>query len=86
MTDYLRLNVIYDATVGLQLRALWSEVLACFANCWQKIAISPQVMFAYTWHNMQINRLSKSLLVIMFVNKCNFLKLLLKINATFSIF
>ena len=38
---YLRLNVIYDATVGLQLRGLWSEVLACFANCWQKIVISP---------------------------------------------
>ena len=44
--DYLRFNVIYDVTVGLQLRALWSEVLACFANCWQKIAISPKVMFA----------------------------------------
>ena len=52
VTDYLRFNVIYDATVGLQLRALWSEVLACFANCWQKIAISTQVMFANIWHSM----------------------------------
>ena len=49
---YLRLNVIYDATVGLQLRALRSEVLACFANCWQKIAISPQEMLANIWHYM----------------------------------
>ena len=48
----LRLNVIYDATVGLQLRALWSEVLACFANCWQKIVISPQEMLANIWHYM----------------------------------
>ena len=39
-----RLNVIYDATVGLQLRAQWSEVLACFANY---------------WHYMYINCLSK---------------------------
>ena len=47
VTDSLRLYVIYDATVvGLQLRALWNEVLACFANCWQKIAISPPKMFA----------------------------------------
>ena len=51
-TDYLRLNFIYDAIIGLQLRALWSEVLACLANCWQKIAISPQVMFPNIWHNM----------------------------------
>ena len=48
--EYLRLNVIYDARVGLQLRALWSEVLACFANCWQKIVISPQEMLANIWH------------------------------------
>ena len=50
--NYQHLNVIYDATVGLQLHALWSEVSACFANCWQKIAISPQVMFANIWHYM----------------------------------
>ena len=49
--DYLRFNVIYDVTVGLQLRALWSEVLACFLNCWQKITISPLVMFANIWHS-----------------------------------
>ena len=52
VTDYLHLNVIYDATVSLQLRALWSGVLARFANCWQKIACSPQVMFAKIWHYM----------------------------------
>ena len=51
MTDYLRLDVVYDATVGLQLRALWSEVLAFLTNCCQKIAISPQVMFANVWHH-----------------------------------
>ena len=84
--DYLHLNVIYDATVDLQLRALWSGVLARFANCWQKIACSPQVMFAKIWHFMYINRLSKSLSFLMFLNKCNFLELSLKINATFSIF
>ena len=27
--DILGLNGIWNATVGLQLRALWSEVLAC---------------------------------------------------------
>ena len=49
--NYLRLNVIYDATVGLQFRALWSKVLACFANCWQKIAISPQKMLTNIWYS-----------------------------------
>ena len=86
MTDYLRLNVIYDATIGLQLRALWSEVLACSPNCWQKIAIAPQVMFANIWHYRKINRLSKPLSYLMSVNNCNFLQLSLKINAIFSIF
>ena len=75
----------YDATVDLQLRALWSEVIACLANCWQKIAISPQVMFSNIWHNMYTNRLSKSLSFLMFVNKCTFLQLSSKINAIFSI-
>ena len=51
-TDYLRLNVIYDATVGLQLRALLSEVLASYTNCWQKIVISPQIRFENIWHYM----------------------------------
>ena len=50
--EYLRLNVIYDATVDLQLCALWSEVLACFANCWQKFVISPKKMSANIWHYM----------------------------------
>ena len=72
---YLRLNALYDATVDLQLCALWSEVLACFANCWQKIVISPQEMLANIWHYMLINCLSKSLSFLMFVNKCNFLQL-----------
>ena len=48
VTDYLDLNVIDDATVGLQLHALRSGVLACFA----KIAYSPQAMFAKIWHYM----------------------------------
>ena len=43
---------IYDATAGLQLRAQGSEVLACFANCRQKIVISPQEMLANIWHYM----------------------------------
>ena len=30
--------------IAKQLHALWSEVLACYANCWQMIAISPQIM------------------------------------------
>ena len=47
---YLRLNVIYDAPVRLQLCVLWSEVSACFANCWQKIVIFPQEMLANIWH------------------------------------
>ena len=72
VTDYLRLNIILDATVGLQLRALWSEVLACKANCWQKITVSPQIMFSNIWHYMQINRLSKSRLFKMFAYTCNF--------------
>ena len=51
-TDYLHFDVIYDATVDLQLRALRRKVLACFSNCWQKITIFPQVMFANLWHYM----------------------------------
>ena len=52
MTDCLRPNVIWDATVGLLFRAQWSEVPACNANCWQKIAVSPQIMFANIRHYM----------------------------------
>jgi len=33
--------------ISKQLHALWSEVSACYKNCWQMIAISCQIMFGY---------------------------------------
>ena len=48
--EWTKSRIGQNPTVGLHLRALWSEVLACFANCWQKIVISPQEMLANIWH------------------------------------
>ena len=31
-------------------RALWNEVVICWAKSWQKISIFPQMMLANIWH------------------------------------
>ena len=43
-------------------------------------------LFVNIWHYMQMNGMDKSLSYSMFIRKCNFLQLSLKINAIFSIF
>ena len=64
-------------------KQLHAQLLAYYANCWQKIAISPQVMFGNIQHYMKINRLSKSLFFKMLVHKYNFLlHILLKLMHT----
>ena len=71
--DCLHLNVIYDATIGLQVKSSAIRLSKTVPELNQKIAISPQIMLANTY--MYINRLSKSLSFKMFginVTFCNF--------------